>query len=150
MRAVIQRVLEAQVVINGNIHSEIQKGLVVFIGIEEEDNEQDLDWLAAKIIHMRLFSDEQLQMNLSLQEVKGSLMIISQFTLLASTKKGNRPGFTRAARGPFAEEMYNCFISKLRAFNLCSVHSGVFGADMKVQLINDGPVTLCVDSKNKE
>lgn len=150
MRAVIQRVLEAQVVIKGNIHSKIQQGLVVFLGIEENDNEQDSEWLAAKIIHMRLFSDEQSNMNLSLEEVNGSLMIISQFTLFASTKKGNRPGFTRAARGDFAEDLYNNFIDKLKSFNKCSVGSGVFGADMKIQLINDGPVTICVDTKNKE
>lgn len=150
MRALIQRVLEAKLVIQEEIHEKIQHGLVVFLGVEEQDTEEDINWLASKLMQIRLFNDDHAKMNFNITEVAGSLMIISQFTLFASTKKGNRPGFTRAAQGNLAEQKYEQFLQKLHEANLCKVTSGIFGADMKIHLINDGPVTIWIDTKNKE
>ena len=151
MRIVIQRVKEARVIVEGNIVGEIDKGLLLLVGIEPSDTEEDLLWARKKIINMRIFKDANGKMNLSLRDVGGKLLLVSQFTLFASYKKGNRPSFTRSAPPVFAEQMYNKFIT------LCeeeigseNVQSGIFGAYMQVSLINDGPVTIIVDTKNKE
>lgn len=148
MRLVIQRVTQASVTIEGTIHGEISSGLVVLIGIEEEDTYDDIDWLVQKVVNMRIFPDSEGKMNLSLTDVDGSLLVISQFTLFASTKKGNRPGFTKSAPPPVAIPLYERFINVCRKYAL--VATGEFGADMKVSLVNDGPVTILIDSKNRE
>lgn len=148
MRLVIQRVTQASVTIDGTIHGEISRGLVVLIGIESEDADDDIDWLVQKLVNMRIFSDSEGKMNLSLTDVDGALLVISQFTLFASTKKGNRPGFTKSAPPAFAIPLYERFIYLCRKHAL--VATGQFGADMKVSLVNDGPVTILIDSKNRE
>ncbi len=150
MRAVIQRVCQASVEIDGKIVGQIQKGLLVLLGIESEDNSSDNDWLLGKITQMRIFSDSEGKMNESLLEQNGEMLIISQFTLHASTKKGNRPSFIKAARPEIAIPLYEEFISKAKHQLSRKVQTGEFGADMKVSLLNDGPVTICLDSKNKE
>jgi D-tyrosyl-tRNA(Tyr) deacylase len=150
MRVVIQRAKNASVTIDGVIHGEISHGLVVLIGIEHEDNQSDADWLVGKITNLRIFSDEEGKMNLSIQDVVGQFLIISQFTLHASTKKGNRPSYIQAARPETAIPLYEYFIEQLKAESKLIVETGKFGADMQVQLINDGPVTIWMDSKNKE
>lgn len=150
MRIVIQRVSEASVEINESLHGKIKHGFLILLGIEEQDTKLDIDYLIQKIIHLRVFSDEQGKMNLSIQEVKGAFLIISQFTLFASTKKGNRPSFIRSAKPEFAIPLYELFLSELKEKSNLNVHSGVFGADMKIGLTNDGPVTIIIDSKNKE
>jgi D-tyrosyl-tRNA(Tyr) deacylase len=149
MRVIVQRVSEASVQIDQKIQGSIQKGFVLLVGIEEDDTFEDCEWLASKISQMRVFSDDIGKMNLSIQEIKGSLLIISQFTLFASTKKGNRPSFIKAARPETAIPLYTHFIDSFKAFQI-PTQTGVFGADMKISLINDGPVTIFLDSKNKE
>lgn len=150
MRAVIQRVSQASVHIDGQLRSQIQQGLLVLLGIEELDQDEDIEWLCAKIIRMRIFSDAQGLMNLSLEDIQGDLLLISQFTLHASTKKGNRPSFIRAARPEQAIPLYEKMIQALESNLQKKIGTGIFGADMQVQLINDGPVTIIIESKNKE
>ena len=150
MRAVIQRVSEASVTIGGKEKAAIKKGLLVLIGIEDADTQADIEWLSGKIVRLRIFSDENQLMNLSIQDVKGEILVISQFTLFADTKKGNRPSYIRAARPEMAIPIYNKFLDHLCKDLTAPVFSGEFGADMKVKLINDGPVTLFIDTKNKD
>lgn len=150
MRAVIQRVTEASCTVEGQVTGAIEQGLLVLLGIEDADEQEDLDWLAQKIAGMRIFSDENGLMNKSLTDVDGNILLISQFTLFAATKKGNRPGFTRAARPDKAIPMYESMIKKLSALINKDVQTGIFGADMKIRLLNDGPVTITIDTKNKE
>ncbi|MDP2087859.1 MAG: D-aminoacyl-tRNA deacylase [Flavobacteriaceae bacterium] len=150
MRVVIQRVSEASVAIDGVIKAQIENGLLIFLGIEVEDTQEDGDWLLKKIVPLRIFPDENGVMNCSIQEVKGAILIISQFTLHASTKKGNRPSYIKAARPEQAIPLYEYFIAQLELQLPQKVQSGIFGADMEVALINDGPVTILIDSKNKE
>ena len=150
MRLVIQRVQEASVTIEKKIVSSISKGLLVLIGIETCDTEQDVDWCLSKLVNMRIFSDDEGKMNLSLIDVKGELLVVSQFTLHASTKKGNRPSFIAAARPEQAIPLYESFLKKASTLIDTKIQSGEFGADMKVSLINNGPVTILIDSQNKE
>ena len=150
MRVVIQRVTKASVTINGLVNGAIQKGLLVFVGIEEEDNMEDISWLSNKIINLRIFDDDQGVMNLSLKEIGGNILLISQFTLHATTKKGNRPGYSKAARPELAIPLYQEFIKQLQNDLEKEIATGEFGADMKVELLNDGPVTIVIDTKNKE
>lgn len=150
MRILIQRVSNASVTIDGSVFNEIQHGLLILIGIESEDTEEDASWLIKKIISLRIFNDSEEKMNLSIQEVNGSLLVISQFTLHASIKKGNRPSFIKAARPEQAIPLYEQFIKKLKKESELNVLTGEFGADMKVNLTNDGPVTIWIDSKNRE
>lgn len=149
MRVVIQRVQEASVTIENSIVGEIGLGLLVLLGIEESDTLEDIDYLVKKLNQLRIFSDAEGKMNVSIQDVQGSFLVVSQFTLHASTKKGNRPSFIRAAHPDQAIPLYNVFISALNKFANVSVETGEFGADMKVRLLNDGPVTLLLDSKEK-
>ncbi len=148
MIALIQRVLEAECRINSKVYSEINSGLLIFLGIEERDTEEDVKWLSNKILNMRIFSDEEGKMNLSCRDVNGECLLISQFTLHASTKKGNRPSFIKAAKADKAIPLYEKMIEELNSLGLKTL-SGEFGADMKIHLINDGPVTIIVDSQNK-
>jgi len=150
MRAVIQRVTEASVKVDGKITGAIGNGLLILVGIEDADTEEDIDWLAKKIVGMRIFNDENGVMNLSVQDVGGNLLAVSQFTLMASTKKGNRPSYIRASKGDYAEPMYNKFCQALEKESGKKVEKGIFGADMKVSLLNDGPTTIIMDTKNKE
>ncbi len=150
MRALIQRVSEASVTIESNVKSAIQKGLLILVGIEDADTQQDIEWLVRKIINMRIFNDENGVMNKSLKDVEGELLIISQFTLHASTKKGNRPSYIKAAKPDVAIPLYEKFIQHSEISLGKSVGTGEFGADMKVRLLNDGPVTIWLDSKDKE
>lgn len=150
MRALIQRVKSASVTIDGNINSEINKGLLILLGIEEEDTQEDIKWLAGKIARMRIFSDENDAMNLSVLDVGGDCMVVSQFTLHANTKKGNRPSFIKAAKPEIAIPLYEKFVLQLENEIGKQVKTGVFGAMMDVALINDGPVTIWIDSKNRE
>jgi D-tyrosyl-tRNA(Tyr) deacylase len=150
MRALIQRVKEASIVINGSQYASIHQGLLVFIGIEDSDNREDIEWLAGKIIRLRIFNDENGIMNLPITEINGEIMVVSQFTLHASTHKGNRPSYIRASKPGIAIPFYEEFLIRLkREFNK-DLKTGIFGADMKISLINDGPVTLFIDTKNKE
>jgi D-tyrosyl-tRNA(Tyr) deacylase len=149
MIAVIQRVTEASVTIQGTCKGKIDKGFLILLGIRHDDTEEDVEWLASKIINMRIFSDAEDKMNLSLADVGGNILLISQFTLYASTKKGNRPSFTDAAKPPIAIPLYESMIKNLTAKLGKEIATGEFGADMKVNLLNDGPVTIIVDSKNK-
>jgi D-aminoacyl-tRNA deacylase len=150
MRIVLQRVSEAAVEIEGKIHGEIGSGLLLLLGIETDDTSEDIDWLLGKVLQMRIFSDKEGKMNESLLDQDGEMLIISQFTLHASTKKGNRPSFIKASRPELAIPLYEAFIAKAKMEIPGKVQTGVFGADMKVSLINDGPVTIGLDSKNKE
>ena len=150
MRAVIQRVTRASVTIDGTLKSEIGTGFLVLLGIEDADTDEDLVWLSGKIARLRVFSDENDLMNLSLDDVHGDVLLVSQFTLFASTKKGNRPSYIRAARPEKAIPMYEAFIRQLQSEIQGKVVTGEFGADMKVDLLNDGPVTSIIDTKNKE
>ena len=150
MRLVIQRVSRASVTVDDSVAGQIDSGLLVLLGIEQADSEEDVDWLIQKTIQMRIFSDEEGKMNCSLQDIQGELLVVSQFTLHASTKKGNRPSFIAAARPEQAIPLYESFIRKAEKALGKSVQSGSFGADMKVDLLNDGPVTIIVDSKNRE
>ena len=150
MRTVIQRVTNASVTVEAKVVSEIQKGLLVFVGIEEADTQEDLDWLVTKIAQLRIFNDENEVMNLSVQDIDGDVLVVSQFTLHAATKKGNRPSYIKAAKPDFAIPMYERFVKALERKLGKKVPTGIFGADMKVLLLNDGPVTIQIDSKNKE
>jgi len=150
MRVVLQRVSEASVTIDQKIKGKIGLGILILLGIEEEDSNQDIEWLVQKITQLRIFSDENGKMNLSIQELKGEFFVISQFTLHASTKKGNRPSYIKAARPETAIPLYERFIMELKTVSTLKVEEGIFGADMKVSLINDGPVTILIDSKNRE
>ena len=150
MRAVIQRVSEASVTVEGAIIGQIQRGLMVLLGIVNEDDTSDIEWLSNKIIHMRIFEDENGVMNKSLLEVGGAILLVSQFTLHASTKKGNRPSYIAAAKPEISIPIYEAMIHQLEKDLGASIQTGKFGADMKVALINDGPVTITIDSKNKE
>ena len=149
MRVVIQRVSEASVTIDDFVKSSIQQGFLVLLGITHEDTQEDIEWLINKIMGLRVFSDAQGAMNLSIKDIAGDLLVISQFTLHASTKKGNRPSFLEAARPEVAIPLYENFVSTLSRKHTKQVYTGEFGADMKVRLLNDGPVTLCIDSKNR-
>lgn len=150
MRAVIQRVTHCQVVIEERVHSEIGAGMLVLLGIEEADTEQDIDWLVPKIIKMRIFDDPNGVMNLSVADCQADILVVSQFTLHAAVKKGNRPSYIRAARPEFAQKLYTQFVESMEQNLGKKVKTGVFGADMKVTLCNDGPVTILVDTKNLE
>jgi D-aminoacyl-tRNA deacylase len=150
MRVVLQRVSSASVTVEDKIVGEIQKGLLVLIGIEDADTQEDIDWLVTKITQLRIFGDENGVMNLSVEEVKGDVLVVSQFTLHAATKKGNRPSYIKAARPEVAIPLYEKFVSTLENKLGKKVPTGIFGADMKVALLNDGPVTIIMDSKNKE
>ncbi|WP_339848030.1 D-aminoacyl-tRNA deacylase [uncultured Dokdonia sp.] len=149
MKAVIQRVTEASVTINGVVKSEIKQGLLVLLGVTHDDTKEDIEWLTNKIVGLRIFSDNDGAMNLSVGDVDGDILVISQFTLYASTKKGNRPSFLEAARPDKAIPMYEEFVSTLSRKRNKPTYTGEFGADMKVQLLNDGPVTIVIDTKNK-
>lgn len=149
MRVVIQRVSEARVVVDGEIIGEINKGYCILAGFEDADSIDDIQWICKKIVGLRIFNDENGKMNLSIKEVEGAVLLISQFTLHASTKKGNRPSFIKAAKPQLAEGLYQQTIKQLQ-FEGLKVETGRFAADMKVQLINDGPVTISIDSKAKE
>ena len=149
MIAVIQRVSEAAVRVQGQIIGEIQKGLLILLGVGHSDSKEDIDWLVKKIIALRIFSDENSRMNLSCTDIDGEYLVVSQFTLLASTKKGNRPSYTEAALPEKAIPLYNEFMSELEKASSKTIQTGEFGADMKVSLTNDGPVTIVIDTKNK-
>ncbi len=150
MRVVIQRVSHASVSIEGKVKGAIKEGLMILVGIEETDNEEDIAWLCKKIVNLRIFDDENGVMNRSILESGGNILVISQFTLHASTKKGNRPSYIRAAKPEISIPLYNQFCSELSISLGKSVETGEFGADMKVELLNNGPVTICMDTKNKE
>jgi D-tyrosyl-tRNA(Tyr) deacylase len=150
MRAVVQRVKNAAVYIHGKVHSEIKQGFLILLGIEVLDTEEDVLWLAKKIAQLRVFSDDEGAMNLSVLDIGGELMLVSQFTLHASTKKGNRPSFIKAARPEAAIPLYRKFIDQLEKETNKTVATGEFGAMMDISLINDGPVTIIIDTKNKE
>lgn len=150
MRAVLQRVTQASCTVEGNITGAIENGFLVLLGIEDADTVEDLEWLAQKIVGMRVFGDENGLMNKALADIDGDILLISQFTLFASTKKGNRPGFTRAARPDVAIPLYEKMIEKLSSLLGRKVKTGIFGADMKIALLNDGPVTILMDTKDRE
>jgi D-aminoacyl-tRNA deacylase len=150
MRIVIQRVSKASVTVEGEIAGSIQKGLLVFLGIEDADAGEDIQWLASKIINLRIFNDPEGVMNLSIADVGGDILLVSQFTLHASTKKGNRPSYIRASKPPVAIPIYAKMCGELESLLGKKIQKGIFGADMKVELVNDGPVTIIMDSKNKE
>lgn len=150
MRIVIQRVTEASVVIENKIVSKINTGLLLLLGIEETDNNEDIEWLCGKIARLRVFPDDKGVMNLSVADVNGDIIVVSQFTLHASTKKGNRPSYIKAAKPEIAIPLYESFLKRMETEMGKNILSGQFGADMKVHLVNDGPVTILIDSKNKE
>ena len=150
MRIVIQRVGHASVTIEGKVKSKIQKGYLILLGICEDDSAEDIEWLVRKVIGLRVFDDENGVMNRSIMDIDGEILVISQFTLFASYKKGNRPSWLRAAKHDISIPLYNEFCTKLSAALGKEVGTGEFGADMKVELLNDGPVTICMDTKNKE
>lgn len=150
MRVVIQRVAEASVTIENKIVASIEKGLLTLVGIEDADAQEDIDWLVAKIAKIRIFGDENNVMNLSVQDIDGDIIVVSQFTLHAGTKKGNRPSYIKASKPEIAIPLYENFVRKLESEIGKKVQTGEFGADMKVSLLNDGPVTILIDSKNKE
>ncbi len=150
MRVVIQRVREASVTIEGKVNASIQTGLLVLLGIEDADTQEDTEWLCKKISNLRIFNDENGIMNRSVMDVDGDIIVVSQFTLHASTKKGNRPSYIRAAKPDFAIPMYEKFVAHLSSVTGKKIQTGEFGADMKVGLLNDGPVTIIIDSKVKE
>jgi len=150
MIVVIQRVLNASVHIKNKKTASIDQGLLVLIGIAEEDTEDTINWMVQKIIHLRIFSDQGGKMNLSVKDIEGSILIVSQFTLHANTKKGNRPSFIEAAKPEKAIALYDKFISTIKQEGDIEIQTGIFGADMQVSLVNDGPVTLIIDSKNKK
>ncbi|HRH63352.1 MAG TPA: D-aminoacyl-tRNA deacylase [Bacteroidia bacterium] len=150
MKAVIQRVAKASVHINTQLKAEIGKGLLVLIGIEEADTNEDIVWLCLKLCNLRIFDDANGVMNLSVREVNGEILAVSQFTLMASTKKGNRPSYIKAARPEIAIPLYQQFVRQLEQELGKAVATGEFGADMQIELLNDGPVTICIDTKNKE
>lgn len=150
MRVVIQRVTRASVTVEGNVIGKIGQGLLVLVGVEDVDTIQDIEWLSGKIVNLRIFEDENGVMNKSVKEVEGDVLLVSQFTLHASTKKGNRPSYIKASKPDFAIPMYEKFIKQLEKDLEKSIQTGEFGADMKVELLNDGPVTIVIDSQNKE
>ncbi len=150
MRAIIQRVSKASCSIEGKISGEIGLGFMILLGIEDSDTDEDLSWLAQKISNMRIFSDENGLMNKALTDVQGNILLISQFTLFASTKKGNRPGFTRSAKPDYAIPLYEKMIVELSRLTGTKIQTGVFGADMQISLVNDGPVTIIMDTKSRE
>ncbi len=149
MKVVIQRVSQASVTIDEKIVAAIQKGLLVLVGIEDTDSQEDIDWLAAKVANIRIFGDENQVMNLSVKDIGGDMIVVSQFTLHANTKKGNRPSYIKASKPEVAIPLYENFVNTLELELGKKVQTGVFGADMEVGLINDGPVTIVIDSKNK-
>ena len=149
MRAVIQRVSEARVIVDKKIVGAIKDGLMILLGVGQHDSQEDIGWLVKKIVNMRIFSDDDDKMNLSILDIGGAALVISQFTLFASTKKGNRPSYINAAKPELANQLYQDFLAKLRT-ELEIVEEGIFAADMKVSLTNDGPVTIIIDSKNRE
>ena len=150
MKVVIQRVSSASVTIEEKVVADIQKGLLVLVGVEDADNQEDINWLTAKIANIRIFEDENHVMNLSLKDVYGDIIVVSQFTLHANTKKGNRPSYIKASKADVAIPLYENFVKCMENELGKKVQTGVFGADMKVSLINDGPVTIVIDSKNKD
>jgi D-tyrosyl-tRNA(Tyr) deacylase len=150
MRAVIQRVSKASVTIEGNINAQIEKGLLVLVGIEDADTYEDIEWLSGKIVNLRIFDDAAGVMNESVKEQNGEIILVSQFTLHASTKKGNRPSYIKASKPDIAIPLYEKMIAQLTADLGKPIGTGIFGADMKVELLNDGPVTIVMDTKNKE
>lgn len=150
MRVIIQRVKHASVEIEGHVKSMIGQGLLVFVGIEDADNQDDIEWLAKKIVNLRIFGDNEGVMNLSVSEMKGEILVVSQFTLHAMVKKGNRPSYIRASKPDVAIPLYNSFCSEVSLQLGYEVKTGSFGADMKVELLNDGPVTIFIDTKNRE
>lgn len=150
MRAVIQRVSQASVTINNDIRASISKGLLVLAGIEDADTQEDIFWLSGKIVNLRIFDDPSGVMNISIKDIDGDILLVSQFTLFASSKKGNRPSWIRASKPEIAIPMYQKFITQLETDLGKKIYTGEFGADMKVQLLNDGPVTIVIDTKNKE
>jgi D-tyrosyl-tRNA(Tyr) deacylase len=150
MRGVIQRVSKASVEIDGKIHGEISNGLLVLLGIEDADTLEDIEWLSGKIVNLRIFNDVSGVMNISIKENGGDILLISQFTLHASTKKGNRPSYIKASKPDIAIPLYEKMIAQLSEDSGKKIKTGVFGADMKVELLNDGPVTIVIDTKNKE
>lgn len=150
MRIVIQRVSEASVTVEGSVTGAIEKGLMVLIGIEDADTDEDIAWLSSKIVNLRIFDDAEGMMNLSVKDVDGEVLLVSQFTLHANTKKGNRPSYIKASKPDIAIPMYEKMIRQLETDLGKKIQTGIFGADMKVRLLNDGPVTILIDSKNKE
>ncbi|EAP88568.1 MULTISPECIES: D-aminoacyl-tRNA deacylase [Croceibacter] len=150
MRAVIQRVTKASVTINGSINAEINQGLLILLGVGVNDTSEDITWLSNKIANLRIFSDEDGNMNLSLKAINGNAIVVSQFTLFASTKKGNRPSFLNSAKPEQAIPLYEAFVKQLETDLGKPIGTGIFGADMKVELLNDGPVTITIDTKHKE
>jgi D-tyrosyl-tRNA(Tyr) deacylase len=150
MRSVIQRVSNASVKVDGVITGQIQQGLLVLVGIEDTDGQDDLEWLSGKIVNLRIFNDEEGVMNKSVKDIEGEILVVSQFTLHAATKKGNRPSYIRASKPDTAVPMYEKFKQQLAADVGKEIQAGIFGADMKVELLNDGPVTIIIDTKNKE
>lgn len=150
MRAVLQRVSKASVAIDGDIRSSIEKGILILLGIENNDTQEDIEWLSGKITRLRIFDDSDGIMNLSVADAEGEILLVSQFTLHASTKKGNRPSYIKAAKLDFAIPMYEKFIAQIEKDLGQSVKTGEFGANMQVELLNDGPVTIIIDTQNKE
>ena len=150
MRALIQRVLKASVTVNDSVKSAIGRGLLIFVGIEDADDDEEIKWLSNKIVNLRIFDDENEIPNISVKDIKGDLLLVSQFTLLANTKKGNRPSYIKASKPEIAIPLYEKMITQFTMDLGKPVFTGEFGADMKVQLINDGPVTIYIDSKNRE
>ena len=150
MKVVLQRVSSASVTIDNIIIANIQKGLLILVGIEDLDNQEDIKWLTSKIVNLRVFADQNQIMNLSVNDVQGEIIVVSQFTLHASTKKGNRPSYIKASKPEIAIPLYENFVSQLETGLGKKIQTGIFGADMQVSLVNDGPVTIIIDSKNKE
>ena len=150
MKAVIQRVSESSVTINSEIVAQIQQGLLVLVGIEDSDNQEDINWLTSKIANLRIFADENEVMNMSLKDIDGEMIVVSQFTLHALTKKGNRPSYIKASKPEIAIPLYESFVQQMEKELGKKVQTGQFGADMKVSLVNEGPVTIIIDTKNKE
>ena len=150
MKAVIQRVSQSSVTINNEIVAQIQQGLLVLVGIEDTDNQEDINWLTSKIANLRIFEDENEVMNLSLKDINGEMIVVSQFTLHAATKKGNRPSYIKASKPEIAIPLYESFVQQMEIELGKKLQTGQFGADMKVSLVNDGPVTIIIDTKNKE
>lgn len=150
MKVVLQRVSEASVTIDNQKVADIQKGLLILVGIEDLDTQEDIDWLVGKIIKMRIFGDENHVMNCSVQDIDGDIIVVSQFTLHAAVKKGNRPSYLKASKPEFAIPMYENFVNRLENDFGKKIQTGIFGADMKVNLLNDGPVTILIDSKNRD
>ena len=150
MRVVVQRVSEASVTVDSKVVAAIGTGLLVLVGVEDADTAEDITWLCGKLANLRIFPDEMGVMNRSIVDISGEWIVVSQFTLHASTKKGNRPSYIKAAKPPFAVTMYEAFCDELQKTSNLPIQTGIFGADMKVRLLNDGPVTICMDSKHKE